>query len=273
MMQKKFTDQLGREIQINYPPKIIISLVPSQTELLFDLGLDEEVVGITKFCIHPIAKVKDTTKIGGTKKLDIKKIISLKPDLIIGNKEENEQEEIELLMQIFPVWMSDIYNLEDALDMIKSVGGVVGKQNESVVLSNKIEKAFVELELNLLNITKKNVAYFIWKDPFILAGEQTYIHEMLKYCGFKNLVCLSRYPNFNEIELKKLNPEIVLLSSEPYPFKEKHLILFQEIWPNALVRLVDGEMFSWYGSRLLKAAEYFRLFFFNPNIFSSKSRI
>eukprot|EP01137_Pigoraptor_chileana_P023964 Opistho-2@91143 len=98
-MQKNFIDQLGNQITINFPPKRIVSIVPSQTELLFDLGLADEVVGITKFCIHPIDKFASTTKVGGTKKLLIEKIRDLKPDLIIGNKEENTQSEVELLMQ------------------------------------------------------------------------------------------------------------------------------------------------------------------------------
>ena len=258
MMQKKiFTDQLGRTIQINYPPKIIISLVPSQTELLFDLGLNEEVAGITKFCIHPNNKFKITTKIGGTKKLNIEKIRNLNPDLIISNKEENEQAQIEMLMQEFPVWMSDIYNLNDALNMITAVGDLVGKKEASVLMAKKIENAFESLLLNASQKPTKKVAYFIWKDPYMLAGAQTFIHEMLKYVGLENVINLNRYPSISESELKKINPDVVLLSSEPYPFKDTHLKYFEKLWPNAVVKLVDGEMFSWYGSRLLKAADYF----------------
>jgi ABC-type Fe3+-hydroxamate transport system substrate-binding protein len=259
MMQKKIvTDQLGRIIQINYPPKIIISLVPSQTELLFDLGLNEEVAGITKFCIHPNNKFKTTTKIGGTKKLNIEKIRSLKPDLIIGNKEENEQQQIEMLTQEFPVWMSDIYNLNDALNMITSIGDLVGKQEASMLMAKEIASNFEALQLGLSQKQIKKVAYFIWKDPYMLAGAQTFIHEMLKYGGLENVTNLNRYPIISESELHNLNPDVVLLSSEPYPFKDDHIEDFQKLWPTATVKLVDGEMFSWYGSRLLKAADYFK---------------
>ncbi|TKB97087.1 cobalamin-binding protein [Pedobacter cryophilus] len=258
-MQKKiFTDQLGRTIQINYPPKIIISLVPSQTELLFDLGLNEEVVGVTKFCIHPKDKFKITTKIGGTKKLNIEKIRSLKPDLIIGNKEENEQQQIEMLMQEFPVWMSDIYNLNDALNMIKAVGDLVGKQEASILMAKEIASNFEAIQLGVSQKPIKKVAYFIWKDPYMLAGTQTFIHEMLKYGGLENVTNLNRYPIISESELHNLNPDVVLLSSEPYPFKDDHIKDFQKLWPAVTVKLVDGEMFSWYGSRLLKAAYYFK---------------
>lgn len=252
-----FTDQLNQTISISYPPKRIISLVPSQTELLFDLGLNEEVVGITKFCLHPTAKFKKTAKIGGTKKLDIQKIRALKPDLIIGNKEENLQADIELLMQEFPVWMSDIYNLNDALKMIDQIGAMVNRRVQAEQLSAKIGTNFKNLLNNIDQLRQKSVAYFIWHQPDMLAGKNTFIDEMLAYCGCKNVIDLTRYPSLNQQALKELQPELVFLSSEPYPFKEKHMNYFAKIWPAAKVELVDGEMFSWYGSRLLKATEYF----------------
>jgi ABC-type Fe3+-hydroxamate transport system substrate-binding protein len=266
-MQKQiFTDQMGREIEINFPPKRIISLVPSQTELLFDLGLSIEIIGITKFCIHPKVKFKLTTKIGGTKKLDIEKIKSLKPDLIIGNKEENEQQQIEELMKHFPVWMSDIINLSDANQMIEKVGELVNREKEALIISSQIKIDFANLRANLKDISPKTTAYFIWKNPNMIAGNQTFINEMLPFCGLKNVLELNRYPEINDEELKKLKPEVVLLSSEPYPFKAKHIEEFKSIWPNAKVKLVDGEMFSWYGSRLLKAGDYFKNL--NKDLFS-----
>ncbi len=256
MTIKTFKDQLNRTIKINFPPKRIISLVPSQSELLFDLGLTDEIVGITKFCIHPKDKFKSTTKIGGTKKLNIQKIIDLKPDLIIGNKEENQKEDIETLMELFPVWMSDISNQNDALEMIATVGEMIDKRQESINLSKKILQSFNEISINENDL--KSTLYFIWQNPNMLAGHQTYINEMLKNCGLINLIKEKRYPEFSDLKLQALNPEVVLLSSEPYPFKEKHIKNFQQIWPNAKIKLVDGEMFSWYGSRLLKSAPYFQ---------------
>lgn len=256
MYTETFKDQLKRNININFPPKRIISLVPSQTELLFDLGLNEEIIGITKFCIYPKDKFKNTTKIGGTKKLDINKIRELKPDLIIGNKEENQKEEIEILAKEFPVWMSDIYNLSDALEMMEIIGEMVDKKVESLILSQNIQQTFDKIIINENDL--KSTLYFIWHNPNMLAGNETFINEILKYCGLKNLMKENRYPKLSDPELKMLLPEVVLLSSEPYPFKEKHIKNFQEIWPKAKIKLVDGEMFSWYGSRLLKAASYFQ---------------
>jgi ABC-type Fe3+-hydroxamate transport system substrate-binding protein len=258
MQKKEFIDQLDNRVEINFPPKRIISLVPSQTELLFDLGLDQEIVGITKFCIHPKDKFKSTAKIGGTKKLNIQKIRDLKPDLIIGNKEENQKEDIEILMKEFPVWMSDIFDLKDALQMIKSVGEIVNKKDEANSTANEIENKFKDLKHSTNIQTPRNVLYFIWQNPNMLAGQNTFINEMVTFCGLKNIIQEHRYPALNKDELEKLTPEVVLLSSEPFPFKQKHIEEYQEIWPNSKVMLIDGEMFSWYGSRLLKSAEYFK---------------
>jgi len=258
-----FKDQLNRKIELSSPPKRIISLVPSQTELLYDLGLRDEVVGITKFCIHPEEWFRSKTRVGGTKKYDFEKIKALHPDLIIGNKEENEQEQIQALMNLYPVWMSDVYTLKDAYDMITRIGTLVGKQQEAQNLKLKIESEFVPLWRrqgeDLTNVhSQLTTAYFIWNNPFMVAGNNTFINEMLKVCGLQNIFEQERYPEITTEQLEKANPEIILLSSEPYPFKEKHIQEFKAICPNAKVLVVDGEIFSWYGSRLLKAPEYFK---------------
>lgn len=256
-MQRHFTDQLNQSILINYPPKRIVSLVPSQTELLFDLGLDAEVVGITKFCIHPERQFKSKTKIGGTKKLNLDAIRDLQPDLIIGNKEENEQGQILELMREFPVWMSDIYDLEGARRTIIQIGELVNRSPEAAYLDHLIEAGFRDLQvLALEQGIHKRVAYLIWKDPYMLAGQNTFINNLLTLNGLQNVVSSSRYPEIDLAELALLKPELIFLSSEPYPFKEKHLEEIRPAIPGAKVMLVDGEMFSWYGSRLVKAVQY-----------------
>jgi len=257
-LQNSFTDQLGRKIKIDTAsPQRIISLVPSQTELLFDLGLDEEVVGITKFCIHPIEKVALKEKIGGTKNLNIEKIRSLNPTLIIANKEENGKEQIEELATYFPVWISDVTDLASALEMISAVGKMTGKEKEAKILNKNISLAFAPLAP--LRETK-TTAYFIWQNPMMVAGNKTFINDMLQRCGFKN--CFQNldghYPEISEEQLQQAKPEVILLSSEPFPFKEKHIEEFKKICPAAEIVLVDGELFSWYGSRLLQAPSYFQ---------------
>lgn len=249
-----YRDQLHREIHLPFIPKRIISIVPSQTEMLFYLGLDEEVIGITKFCIHPEDKFKSAQKIGGTKQLDITKIIDLKPDLIIANKEENERGQLEELMVQFPVWISDICGLDDAIEMIKSVGELVGKTTQANALTDTINQKFDRLNVATQSL---RVAYFIWRKPYMLAGRNTFIDSMLQKCGLVNAFDLERYPEVNAELLQDAKPDIIMLSSEPYPFKERHIEELKAIVPSAKIKLVDGEMFSWYGSRLLDAPSYF----------------
>jgi ABC-type Fe3+-hydroxamate transport system substrate-binding protein len=248
------TDQLNREITFPDIPKRIISVVPSQTELLFDLGLDKQIVGVTKFCIHPASKVKVVQKIGGTKQLDIEKIKSLQPDLVIANKEENERSQIEELMRLYPVWISDISNLDEAVDMINRVGALTGTSGAATLLSPQILKNFNELAFPQRG---RRTAYFIWRKPYMIAGKGTFIDDMLQRCGFINAFDRERYPEITAEDLSIADPEVVLLSSEPYPFKQKHMDEIRGILPNAIIKLVDGEIFSWYGSRLLHARQYF----------------
>lgn len=257
-MQAK--DQLGRSIELTFPPKRIISLVPSQSELLWDLGLRKELVGITKFCIHPDEMFRSVTRIGGTKEINFEAIEKLKPDLIIANKEENEQEQIEELCKRYPVWISDIYNLDNALEMIFRVGEITNKPTQSKGLVTQIKNKFSQFKNTKHEARNRHTAaYLIWKNPYMAAGHHTFIDFMLGECGLKNVFSneKSRYPEITTQILIDKNPQIILLSSEPYPFKEKHLQELKAQLPNAKIMLVDGEMFSWYGSRLLKAFDYF----------------
>jgi ABC-type Fe3+-hydroxamate transport system substrate-binding protein len=254
-----FIDQMGRTVEINQPVQRIISIVPSQTELLYDLGLRKEVVGITKFCIHPEEWFRSKTRVGGTKKLDIERIKSLNPDLIIGNKEENEQSQIDELSKHFPVWMSDIKELDSALDMIETIGRITKKETRATVINGNIHTAFSNLKTSFLSNEFGSVAYFIWKEPMMVAGGDTFIGDMLRRCNLVNCFeDLDRYPEISTSQLASANPHYIFLSSEPYPFKEKHVGDFQTICPKAKIVLVDGEMFSWYGSRLLKTPAYFQ---------------
>lgn len=249
-----YTDQMNRSVEIPSTPKRIISLVPSQTELLFDLGLDDAIIGVTKFCIHPADKVRSKTKIGGTKQLNIRLIKELQPDLVIGNKEENERSQIEELMRHFPVWMSDIGGLDDALDMIKGVGDITGKSDEANTLAYRIAQQFNNITIQQ---SKLKAAYFIWRKPYMVAGNGTFIDDMLHKCGLTNAFNIERYPEVTAEQLIQSRPDIIFLSSEPYPFREKHIAEFKTLCPDANVKVVDGEMFSWYGSRLLHAPAYF----------------
>ncbi len=232
----------------------IISLVPSQTELLFDLGVGARVVGITKFCIHPQNARSQAVVIGGTKNFDFAKIEALKPDLIIGNKEENYREGIEILAAKFPVWISDISNLAEALGMIREVGRLTGAVEKAEQLAVIIQSEFDKLVVGQV----QTAAYFIWRKPWMAAATGTFIDDMLEQAGFRNAFGnLTRYPEISRNALADAAPERIFLSSEPYPFRQKHFAEFQEICPNSRVEIVDGELFSWYGGRLQKSAAYF----------------
>ncbi len=249
-----FIDQIGHKVKLDTIPKRIVSIVPSQTELLFNLGLEDEVVGITKFCIHPQKWFKNKPRVGGTKDLKIDKIIELQPDLIIANKEENSKEQIEQLQQLYPVWTSDISNLKESIQMVQEVGRLTGKQAQSNQISEKINAEFHKLKKLKTN---KRVLYLIWKEPYMSVGFSTFIHDILNKAGFENVTQNNeRYPNLNLKEIANLKPDLIFLSSEPYPFKEKHIKEFKDLFPDIQTILVDGEMFSWYGSRLIKSPEY-----------------
>lgn len=253
-----FIDQTGQQISLPFIPLRIISLVPSQTELLFDLGLDKEVTGITKFCVHPAHWFRTKKRVGGTKQLNMDIIHELNPDLVIANKEENEKEQITYLQQHYPVWTSDIHNLEDAYHMIKQISLVTGTQEKAEQLVLNIKKEFDLLKIAANQIITQQSAYLIWKDPYMTIGGDTFISSLMQAAGFNNLYQqLTRYPVLTIPEIQSKKPDLLLLSSEPYPFKQKDIDQLTPYFPATKIILVDGEMFSWYGSRLLKAPGYF----------------
>jgi len=238
-------------------PTRIISLVPSQTELLHFLELELETIGITKFCVHPTSWYREKIKIGGTKNLDLEKIISLEPDLIIANKEENVKEQVEKLAIDFNVWVTDVNNLDDALQMIEDIGSTTKKEIKANALIQSIKNEF-EQNYHHFNVLK-NVVYLIWKDPYMTIGGDTFINNMLLQAGYKNIFDNTlRYPEVSVDLLQDLKPEYIFLSSEPYPFSNKHIEVLQSALPDSKIILVNGEMFSWYGPRLLQAANYFK---------------
>lgn len=251
-------DQLNRDINFVESPKRIISLVPSQTELLVDLGLEPFIVGITKFCVHPKHLRKNTTIVGGTKQVHFDKIKALSPDVILCNKEENTKEMISELEEIATVHISDVYNVEDALDLIQQYGELFSVKENAKRLCTFIENE----QEQFFNVIKNNrslkVVYFIWKNPWMVAANQTFIDSLLKSNGFDNYFGnLHRYP---EVQLSNISEDIdlILLSSEPYPFNDNDIEQFRKQFPNVKTILVDGEYFSWFGSRLQFAFRYFK---------------
>ncbi len=259
-MMKILIDQLGTSHSFEATPMRIISLVPSQTELLYDLGLEDRIVGITKFCVHPY-HLKSTKKIvGGTKKVHYEKIRLLQPDIIICNKEENTQEIVSELSKICPVWVTNIIAIEDNFKMITDFGELFNCRSEAQKWNDKLTFAWNNFKNFIEDYPVKKVAYFIWKNPYMVAGSDNFINELLKLNHFHNIYdTKGRYP---EIEPEKMhaegNPDLIFLSSEPFPFKEEDAFELGRFSEPAKIVFVDGEMFSWYGSRLLHAFDYFK---------------
>lgn len=193
-------------------------------------------------------------QVGGTKRFDFAAIDELKPDLIIGNKEENYQDGINQLRQIYPVWMSDIFHLEDALDMMLRIGALTSRERMASMIVQQIKEKFASLSPS----RRARVLYLIWRKPWMAAGQNTFINDMLLRNGLENVVQGDRYPELDNDDFKLLDPDYVFLSSEPFPFRENHTAELSQLSPRSRVMLVDGEMFSWYGSRLLHAGEYFQ---------------
>jgi ABC-type Fe3+-hydroxamate transport system substrate-binding protein len=248
----KVIDHIGHKVILDTTkPLRIVSLVPSQTELLFTLGLGEEVVGITKFCVHPQVWFKAKTRIGGTKNPKLEVIKDLQPTFILANKEENNRADVEVLQKDYTVWTSDIKNVEDAYKMITDIGLLVGKTSEANQLVTTIKQTLIK-PID----APKSALYAIWYNPWMFAGTNTYINEMISFAGLHNALKAERYPSLTTAEIAALNPEVILLSSEPYPFKDKHIQELQNLLPDAKIELVDGEIFSWYGSRLIFAGKY-----------------
>jgi len=256
----QFKDQIGNLHTFESTPKRIVSIVPSQTELLYDLGLEDSIVGITKFCVHPI-HFKTTKKIvGGTKNIRFEKVKELQPDVIIANKEENTKEIVEELSKICPVIVTDLKTIEDNLEMIVAFGKLFNKRIEAQKWTDKIDFAYQDFKQFIKDEPVKKIAYFIWKNPYMVAGKDTFINTLLELNHFENIYKeKGRYP---EIDLKKIrlegDPDLIFLSSEPYPFKDEDAFEIGRFTHHAKTVFIDGEMFSWYGSRILKAFEYFK---------------
>ena len=252
----KVTDDLGREINIPFPPKRIISTVPSTTEFLFDLGLGDKVISRTRFCKYPANKIEKLPNIGGPKDLYLDKISLLDPDLILTNEEENNKIQIEKLAKEFPVYVCKVRNYNEALKNILNTGKIVGSEPKAFEIANTIQAGFSQLPLNP---NSQSVLYLIWKNPYMAVGKDTFINSMIEKCGFKNAIedKDSRYPKMTTEEMIDLNPDLVFLSSEPFSFTKRHIQEIQNLLPNTKIELVDGEMFSWFESHLLKAGKYF----------------
>lgn len=246
-------DQFGRNVNVPDSPQRIISLVPSQTEFLADINLETNVVGITRFCVRPSDWFYSKARVGGTKDPDVDRILALKPDLILANAEENTKETVAALEHLHPVWVSDVNDLGSALQMMQMIGNLTWRHDTAKDWVDRIQERFRVLSLEPTGL---KVLYLIWKGPWMAAGKDTFISSMIAEAGFENVVKGDRYPELTMEEIHRLSPDLIFLSSEPYPFSESHAHELQHL-TGIPTHCVDGEMFSWYGTRLLHSATYF----------------
>lgn len=256
-----FKDHLNRAINIPNQPQRIVCLVPSLTELLHDLGLEKRIVGITQFCVHPYHYQSVKTIVGGTKKVKWDVIQALQPDFILCSKEENTSDMVAALEKIAPVFVSDVADFRGALQLTYELGEILGKRIESENLVRKIDIKYLEFQEYIKEKRSVKAMYFIWKNPWMVAGSGTFINDMLHINKLENVFAnKERYPEINIKHLKlQGNPELLLFSSEPYHFKEEDAIEVLLENEKVLSIFVDGQYFSWYGSRLLKAFDYFKI--------------
>jgi len=253
----EFIDQLYRKVYLPTTPQRIISLVPSQTELLIALGLRNNLVGITKFCVHPQNLKSEIPIVGGTKNVNFEKIKSLRPDIIICNKEENTKDMVKELEKIAPLWISDIETIDDSIQMIIQLGEIFNKNSKASEIASKIDFEVNKFREFLKSFNTKKVLYLIWKNPYMAAGKSTFIDSLLQENKYENIFsdASDRYPEVDPEDF--LKADLILLSTEPYPFKKADVTAFTNEFKKE-VKLVNGEFFSWYGSRLCSAFEYFK---------------
>lgn len=234
------------------PYQKIVSLVPSLTELLMDFGLKDSLAGRTRFCVEPADEIEDIPIVGGTKNPLLDKIEQVEPDLVIANKEENREEDISYLRRLTEVELTDIRSVEDAMITIHQLGDKLDVPGQATQLNHNINTLIEQRpdEKPLQTI------YLIWREPWMSVGHDTYIHDVMQQWNLTNATGYApRYPTLTIEEMQNLQPELILLSSEPFPFKEKHIDEITPHFPDARILTVDGSWFSWYGSRMIHSFE------------------
>lgn len=251
------TDALGRRILLSEPPTRIISLVPSLTDLLHGLGLDDEVVGLTRFCERPDGWQEAKAIVGGTKQVDAERVARLQPDLILANQEENTRADVQALSDHAPVYVTDVSTVDEATAMIRRVRQLVDRDKEARQMATTIAERFAALPA----WSSLRAAYIIWRDPYMTVGGDTFIYDVMRHGGFTApWADATRYPEITLDDLAAADLDVILCSTEPFPFHQKDAFMddLRTACPDTPVHVVDGQLFSWYGPRLLDTPAYLR---------------
>ena len=250
-------DALDRRVILADRPQRIVSLVPSITDLLHALKLGDRVVGITRFCERPEHWRDTKTIVGGTKNVKPHTVSDLNADLVIANHEENEKADVEAIADELgvPVYVTEVQTVPGATEMIRAVGHLTATVEAASEMAGTIDERFEALP----RTNPVRAVYLIWRDPYMTVGGDTFIHDVMTRGGFENLYAGStRYPEVPLDALAARSPDVVLCSSEPFPFHQKDVFTadLRDALPDADVQIVDGQLFSWYGPRLLHTPEY-----------------
>ena len=254
-------DSSGVAVELERPPRRIVSLVPSLTETLCALGLAEALVGITVYCVEPREVVTGKTRIGGEKNPDLEKIRRLEPDLVIANIEENLREHVEALRAwSIPVWVTYPRTVADGIGLITELGAVTGTEARAGEIVDEIQPLYDRVRSAASRRPPVPVFYPIWRAPYMTINRDTYIHDMLSVCGGRNVFAdrPERYPTVSLDEMAAARPAVILLPDEPFRFRRAHLADFAGYTEvpavsDGRIHLVDGKPFSWHGPRIAEA--------------------
>lgn len=259
----KISDDLGRPLELKRAPHRIVSLVPSVTELICDLGAADRLVGVTRFCTEPAAVVARLPRVGGTKTADCEAIAALRPDLVVMNSEENDRAHFTALETAgLPIFVSYPTTVAAAARGIERLGRALGAERIAQQLAQRIDAALAGLRA----APPPPVRVFcpIWRKPWMSFNADTYCHDLLASAGGVNPCAGAavRYPVVELEAVRAADPQVVLLPDEPYPFAERHLETLAALrdtsaWRDRRVHLVDGKALSWYGRRTVAGLEEF----------------
>jgi ABC-type Fe3+-hydroxamate transport system substrate-binding protein len=260
-----FTDDLQRTVSLPFPPRRIISLVPSLTETLFALGAGERVVGVTDYCTHPPEGIARITKVGGTKNPRLEKIRQLTPDLVILNEEENRREDFLWLAEHgLPLYVTAPRTVADGIAVIEKLGALIGRQDQSAPIVQAQRELYNRLAVEFTDRPRLRVFCPIWRKPWMSFNAGTYADDMLWRCGGENIFRTKpeRYFVTTLEEAAALSPQVVLLPSEPYPFTLKHFVHLKPLAETPAGRsghfyCIDGMALCWYGPRITDGLEQF----------------
>lgn len=251
---RALVDASGVALALSHPPRRIVSLIPSTTELLCHLGLADALVGITVYCIEPRDVVTTKQKIGGEKNPDVAAIVALAPDLVITNVEENRREDVEALRAAgVPVWVVYPRSVDDTVRFIRELGAITDAAARADALADEIAALAASARAAGAQRTPARVFYPIWRGPYMTINRDTYIHDVLRTVGAVNVFGErpERYPTVTLEEVAACRPDVIVLPDEPFRFRRVHVKEFEGM--TGRIHLMDGKLFSWHGPRLAEA--------------------